>query len=230
MLELSYTAQHRALSYTQTLLEQACFEFLERAFPSILENNGWDCAAALELDRVAKALRGNEKETRTELKLESKPMGGLLDAVTEIRNVAVHRDRMSAKQLVRILQTAVDLLTALDDTKRLEQMRKLSHRVRTLLLKLDADVARIQSGLNTKEGEISDRIRALRKGKQMLRLKTAKSLNNRQRSAGAQLEKALERAIPLAATNGILWDRNGQTLLAVLCVVLSFMVLWLLFT
>ncbi|KAH8170179.1 hypothetical protein LIA77_10723 [Sarocladium implicatum] len=138
-LEVDYTTQHRILTSTQALLEQACFEFVERALPSVLEQHGWDCAAALELDVVAKAMRKNEQDDNPNLKLKSKPMGNVLVAVSEIRHTAVHRHRVSARQLVRLLRTAVDLLKALDDTQRLKQMGELYDQVQTLLMQLDTD-------------------------------------------------------------------------------------------
>ncbi|KAG9250635.1 uncharacterized protein F5Z01DRAFT_350647 [Emericellopsis atlantica] len=220
LLEVDYSTQHRVLTCTQFLLEQACFDFAKRTFPSILEENGWDCAEALELNLMAKALSARPRGPSSSLKLKSKPIQGCIDIISEIRHAAVHRHRLSAKTLDQHLHTAVDLLEAFDDRGRLEQIKKLSDKIRFLLLQLDLDSNTIRSALSKEEVQIENQIRLLDQRKEALRFRAKTSLQRTQTAASLDLEEALYSAIPRTTAGATL--KEGRCLLGAMITVIVF--------
>jgi hypothetical protein len=216
MLGVDYESQYQILLRTQSLLEQASFDFAKRTLPSVLSEHGWDCAEAAELDLIVKAMSAHQQKLDSTLEPKTKPIRAFITGMTELRNVTVHRHRLSAKHLDHLLHTAVDFLATLDDGRRLEQMKKLYNGVRDSLLQLDINEKKTQSALNAKELELDHRIRELKQHKETLRSTAEATLRQSQSSASTQLNTVLDSAIPLVGNNGLLWYSIGQcSLLAI---------------
>ncbi|KAJ4136357.1 hypothetical protein NW768_003969 [Fusarium equiseti] len=103
------------LSRIQQVLEAACFEFAEDMMPSVLEQMGWTCPEAGELNIWVCHLR---KKTAI---LEPRAVAygidtnvlTILSSCVNIRHFAVHRRELHGAQLARLAEHAVALCTIL---------------------------------------------------------------------------------------------------------------------
>ena len=103
------------LSRMQRILEAACFEYAEDMMPSVLEEMGWTCPEAGELNIWACHLRKKtaileHRAVAYSIKID---ISTILNSCVNIRHSAVHRKELHAAQLVRLTEHAVALCTIL---------------------------------------------------------------------------------------------------------------------
>lgn len=126
-ISLPLEAQHLVLAYLQTLLEAACYAYGKREMPSLLQSRGWDCAAAVELNRWMEELK--RKSARfADNESHEVPPDSLFRSVANIRHAAVHRQHVSPDILERFLIDAETLTTILDAPTHLNKVRSLRQR------------------------------------------------------------------------------------------------------
>lgn len=135
---IPYKAQHLILTAAQQLLEECCFDFAAKWMPSLLEQRGWDCAAAVELTKWTQIL-GKTHTTLppNAIKLAntntttSPPMTirDLVQPAQTLRHTAVHRLPTTARGIGRLLGGAVALADALQDHGRAAQLEQLKAEV-----------------------------------------------------------------------------------------------------
>ncbi|KAL1792917.1 hypothetical protein ACET3X_009424 [Alternaria dauci] len=108
--------QHRVLVKVQHALEEACFSFAQTRLENVLQNEGWDCAEAVELNWWPKYLLAYQEECNlNNLQDVDKPLPNLLDSVTQLRHYTVHRVRLSSDEIIQHLTDALMLAQLLQD-------------------------------------------------------------------------------------------------------------------
>ena len=166
---LPLQAQHIALSTIQRTLEESCFDFANQWLPEVLEAEGWDCSAAVELTKWAKVFaRHSEKIPSNSAETRAASLKKLLIKNHNTRHIAVHRLPTSAQAMSQLLENAIELTVALDDHRRAAQ-------------------------LETLKTELDSKIRAMELNKTMLENTTAEGLQEicHQREELDRQEKAL---------------------------------------
>ncbi|KAL6913842.1 hypothetical protein FSHL1_011518 [Fusarium sambucinum] len=124
--------QTRLLSKIQTLLEHACFTYAEKCLPKLLEENGWDCPEAGELNVWMHHLSIHDS------KLHS--WASVMHSVKNIRHDAVHRNRVEISRLAIYLDHAVDLCTVLGDQEDLNKVKAIRDETKAQIAPLQAAV------------------------------------------------------------------------------------------
>ncbi|OAL61912.1 hypothetical protein A7C99_6483 [Trichophyton rubrum] len=115
-----FQIQHLVLTNIQTLLEQACFDFASKWAPELISTEMWDCPEAIELSKWTLVLnKVIHKIPINAFNAEEYPnIRAILHSGYEIRNIAVHRKRVSLQKLEDITQAAVLFLRAIRDNNR----------------------------------------------------------------------------------------------------------------
>ncbi|RYP90803.1 hypothetical protein DL770_003064 [Monosporascus sp. CRB-9-2] len=126
---IPYKAQHLILNEAQRLLEESCFEFLQKWLPSTLEQKGWECASSIELTKsmrlIARNAAGIPKEAFIDL--GNIPLEQILFAANELRHSAVHRLPNTARGIRDLCKSAVTLATTLGDNIRAIKLEEMCH-------------------------------------------------------------------------------------------------------
>ncbi|CAI6342436.1 unnamed protein product [Periconia digitata] len=101
---LPFNVQHRLLVNVQTLLEKACFSFAQERLHGVLQEEGWECSEAVELNRWCKIFLDYEIEfSRDEMASIPKPLPILLKSIAQLRHTAVHRLHIVAKKVLQFI-------------------------------------------------------------------------------------------------------------------------------
>ncbi|KAJ8126091.1 hypothetical protein O1611_g7549 [Lasiodiplodia mahajangana] len=134
---LPLRTQHRILTDVQRILEDACFDFGQRAMPDILKRKRWDCSEAAELNLWAAELLQRQSEFANRADNIGQPLTKLLRSVADIRHTAVHRICISARGLEQFLLNAESLATLLGDTTRLKSLTELRRSIQQAMEELE---------------------------------------------------------------------------------------------
>jgi hypothetical protein len=188
---LPLRTQHFLLVKVQTILEQACFGFAKQAMPDVLRQNQWDCPESVELNRWATELP-KRRSVFAKNRDIGKPLEELFHSVINIRHTAVHRIRVSAKEIEQFLLDAESLATLLGDLESLELLKKLREDTQLTIKELE----RNKHSLNTKLEEVLKSIAAqkaeLERLKEVAIAEMEKEDRDYQVVAGANLEQTIE--------------------------------------
>ena len=88
---LPFKLQHSILTQTQRLLEECCYDFAGKWFPSILEDHGWDTPEAVELNKWWMTLRKYDIPAAAIAANPDQSLSVLFKRAASIRDCAVHR-------------------------------------------------------------------------------------------------------------------------------------------
>lgn len=117
-LEFHFTTGHRILIKTQEVLELACFRFVEKAMPEILEKRKWHCPESGELNLWAiEFLKRLSKFEGKSSRMVSppRPLKELFPSIAQIRHHAVHRIPVTAKELEQFMADGETLAQLFED-------------------------------------------------------------------------------------------------------------------
>lgn len=130
-LYFSYSAQHAILNAAQRILEECCFEFAKKWLPQVLDTQGWDCAAAVELTKWSQILKQHSDKIPTDAitLANGSTLSQLLLATHRLRHAAVHRLPTTAREVNRFVQSAIKLTEALQDSKHAAQLDDLHQEI-----------------------------------------------------------------------------------------------------
>ncbi|KAL6702846.1 hypothetical protein ACN47E_000873 [Coniothyrium glycines] len=108
---LPFAVQHRLLVKLQATAEAACYDFAKRTEIDVLEQQGWDCEEAGELCCWRPVLERHQSKFDPKL-LEKlgKPLPILLAFMSQLRNAAVHRARLTSTQILESVTDAEVLI------------------------------------------------------------------------------------------------------------------------
>ncbi|CAF9925348.1 MAG: hypothetical protein ALECFALPRED_003121 [Alectoria fallacina] len=160
---LSYTSQHKLLNTVQRVLEDCCYDWVAKWIPSLLEERKWTCSEAVELGEWTATIPkrfdtfsfdatslGSE-EALTAVFLASHPL----------RHAAVHRLRTSVKGIERMLKSALNLATALQDTQRKCKLQDILMDFRATMQDMELNKNNLESQLDEELRHIQDQRKAL---------------------------------------------------------------------
>ena len=125
---MPYNAQHIILTTVQQVLEECCFDFATTCIPSVLQKKQWDCPAAVELTQWTRLFRtgkGKLLHHTFPTKLGTTEAQRLLEAASELRHTAVHRLPTTAREISKLLESALKLAKVLGDDLRAAQLEEL---------------------------------------------------------------------------------------------------------
>ncbi|PMD31128.1 hypothetical protein L207DRAFT_592059 [Hyaloscypha variabilis F] len=115
--------QHLILTETQRLLEECCYNFAEKWFPSMLEVNGWDAPEAVELNKWGMILSKCDIPVAATALSPGQSLAGLFRNARKLRNCAVHRlPHISVQKVEEMVRDAWLLSQALRDDIRATQL------------------------------------------------------------------------------------------------------------
>jgi hypothetical protein len=174
-----YNVQHYILSLSQQILEEACFQFMKRWLPSLLEKRGWACAAAVELTSWVRVIKKH---------LDILPSGCMnteqqkcfketLPCIIRLRHTAVHRLHLTSVQLLEQVHSAYILAEVLQD-------KKCKDRLQTIHLRVDTWVKNMDHDMEVMKQEAERRVRQL---ELMLQTTIAQQQNKISSAAGQGL-------------------------------------------
>jgi hypothetical protein len=142
---LPFKLQHTILTQTQRLLEECCYNFAEKWFPSILETHGWDAPEAVELSKWWMTLRKCDIPVAAIALSPDQSLSVLFKRANSIRHCAVHRrPQIPVKIVEQMVRDAWLLAQALQDNLRAAQLLKWHKELEGLVthLQLRADSQR----------------------------------------------------------------------------------------
>ncbi|KAG9231369.1 hypothetical protein BJ875DRAFT_122408 [Amylocarpus encephaloides] len=143
---LPFRLQHAILTQTQQLLEECCYYFTKKWFPSILEAHSWDTSEAVELTDWWETLSKRQVPVAAMDLSQGQPLAVLFKRVKYIRHSAVHRDpQMPIKRVEEMVRDAWLLSQALRDDLRAAQIGRWHKELESL-------VAQLRSRTNTQRG------------------------------------------------------------------------------
>ncbi|RYP85783.1 hypothetical protein DL769_000891 [Monosporascus sp. CRB-8-3] len=126
---IPYKTQHLILNEAQRLLEESCFEFLQKWLPSTLEQKGWECASSIELTKSTRLLARNAAGIPNEafIDLGDTPVEEILFAANKLRHSAVHRLPNTTRGIRDLCKSAVTLAATLGDNIRAIKLEEICH-------------------------------------------------------------------------------------------------------
>lgn len=190
-VHLPFKTQHLMLSKVQAILEDACFDFISKHLPSLLTNGShdYDCGAALELNKWTPILLEHESELPT--KLAGKQLAKAVSDVNKLRHAAVHRERITAREVMDLLVAAVSLSEAVGDSVRTAQLGRLLNEVGDQVRTMKHHKTFLENDLRMKMEDLRRRREALDREEKDLVEGVARKDEKHKALIGNALEKAM---------------------------------------
>ncbi|KAI1209798.1 uncharacterized protein F4807DRAFT_90313 [Annulohypoxylon truncatum] len=166
---IPYKTQHLILNETQRILEESCFEFVQKWLPTVLSGKEWDCASSMELTKWTRLLaKKADKIPREAFNSGGAPLTEVLFATNKLRHSAVHRISTSARGIQDLVKSAVTLASTLGDQRRASQLEEMCYeldsKIKAMELNKNAlensviagidDIQRLRDELDRKEKEM----------------------------------------------------------------------------
>lgn len=191
-LYLPFNTQHRLLAKVQAILEDACYSFGLRMMESVVQNEGWDCPESVELNIWTKVFRHNEnKFDANGIRGLGKPFPDFLDSIAQIRHSAVHRVRVTANTVEKLLADAGSLAELLGNLACARTLLRLQRETKLAVGELGRNKDLLESRLTEKLREIADARAALDRIEQTAVEDMLNEDKEYQNFAGMNLEQAI---------------------------------------
>ncbi|KAI0879796.1 uncharacterized protein GGS22DRAFT_182809 [Annulohypoxylon maeteangense] len=181
---IPYKTQHLILNETQRILEESCFEFVQKWLPTVLSGKEWDCASSMELTGWTRLLaKKADKIPQEALNSGGTPLAEVLFATNKLRHSAVHRLSTSARGIQDLVKSAVTLAFTLGDHKRASQLEEMCYeldsKIKAMELNKNAlensamagieDIQRLRAELDQKEKDtIIDMVKSDQENKRVI--------------------------------------------------------------
>jgi hypothetical protein len=127
--------QYLILTAAQHQLEECCFEYAAKWLLSLLEDNKWDCAEAVELTKWTRTLAKHCSKIPAHA-IDSESNTSLEDVFLStniLRHTAVHRLPTSAKRIYEMIQSAARPAKTLGDQPRAAKLERLHLEIKSRL-------------------------------------------------------------------------------------------------
>lgn len=155
---LPFWYQHRIMVRVQTTLEKACFNFALEKLGDILQENTWDCAEAVELNKWSKTLlEYQHKLDQKNPKDVQKLLPDLLTSINQIRHAAVHRLRLPARSTLNLITDAEALAKLLQDDDGLEMISTIRQQISVTIKDLEENKRLLDSRLTGIKKEFAEK-------------------------------------------------------------------------
>ncbi|KAH6613074.1 hypothetical protein C7974DRAFT_405121 [Boeremia exigua] len=189
LIQFPYEAQHHVLSRVQRLLEETCFCFMERWFPSTLVLNNWTCAAAIELTKSLSIIKnylhmlppGCMDIPKQSLFLEIAP------DIAQLRHTAVHRLHLQQDKFLQQIDCARTLAGLLQHSDNQNLLQTLHSQVDAQAKKLEYDSKIVKQKADCILSQLSTQREVLAQREQQLRDFVAKRFVELAAVAGREL-------------------------------------------
>ncbi|KAF2467964.1 uncharacterized protein BDR25DRAFT_233446, partial [Lindgomyces ingoldianus] len=189
---LPYSTQHTVLTTTQRILEECCFDFVKRWLPSILQDNGWDCAAAVELTKWTRILdKHSETLPNHALAVSGGSFHDILFSTHKLRHSAVHRLPTAARGLNQLIDSALRLTEALQDHLRVAQLEELHLEIGSKIKAMELNKNALEDELASELQKISRQREELDEKERSLRAKMLSSDSENMRLIRSLLEESV---------------------------------------
>jgi hypothetical protein len=183
----------------QSILEQACFDFGQRAMPDVLQKNRWDCPESAELNLWASEFLKCQ-DFADKVENIGKPLEKILRSVADIRHTAVHRIRVSAKGIEQFLLDAESLAVILREEACLKSLSKLRRETQLAIEELERNKQVLSSKLAETLKRIATQRAELDRLAEMAITEMVTENSEYQGFAGTNLEQAIASAEAAAVT------------------------------
>lgn len=124
-------AQHTILNAAQSAPEECCFEFASKWLSQVLDSRGWDCAAEVESTKWLPVVRQHSSKIPADAitLVDDSTLIQILPATHRLRHAAVHRLPITAREINKFIQCALELTEALQDSRRAAQFDALHQEI-----------------------------------------------------------------------------------------------------
>ena len=162
---LSYISQHKLLNTVQRVLEDCCYDWMSKWMPSLLEERKWSCSEAVELGRWSTAIpRRFDTFSSDATSLGSgEALHAVFLATHPLRHAAVHRLHTSVRGVERMLENALNMVTALKDTPRKCKLHDILEDFRSTMRAMEANKNELEIALDKELSSIQQQRLALDK-------------------------------------------------------------------
>jgi hypothetical protein len=139
---LPLPAQIKVLSKVQKILENTCFDFAQTFLPHILQQNGWDCPEAGELNvwmhQFAKQCDLRILHRFAQHYEVEEPIHVLMESAKQIRHAAVHRNRLTVTYLAMLMDHAIALSTLLGGSNDVTELHAIRDRTNAKISQIES--------------------------------------------------------------------------------------------
>lgn len=141
-LKIFFGTQHHILSLTQRLLEESCFRFAKKWFPSKLEKHHRDSAAACELTKWLRIVRKHSKHiSDTCISMKDRAvLKGMAPTITQLRHTTVHRAHLTSHAFLDQIRSACILAEVLGDAEAVAKLKSIYIQVDTHVKMMEHDM------------------------------------------------------------------------------------------
>ncbi|KAF8534131.1 hypothetical protein BDD12DRAFT_896980 [Trichophaea hybrida] len=157
-LTIPYALQHAVLPPLQSLLEEACYNFISKRLPHILQQKSWTLPQAAELNQYVHMIL----IARPRPFADPAPLKNLND----IRHIAVHRTPLSEEKFYELMEVGVRAASLLGDWSTLAK-------IKTLRTKVEKWNEEMRSGQDER-GKVQRRLKELRQTKRGIETEISK--------------------------------------------------------
>lgn len=208
---LPFKAQHLVLTTTQHVLEECCFDFVQKWLPSILCRNQWDCAEAVELTEWTRILaKRSGKIPGYTSSLSNVSFDEILFSTNRLRHIAVHRLRTTAPGIERLIQSSVRLAETLQDSQRAAKLEELHYEISSRVAAMELNKNVLEDRLAIELQEIQQQREALDKKERGLVATMLREDTENKSLVGILLEDSVQRIFEYgpSVVNCVLKDRD----------------------
>ena len=160
---LTHGTKHRLLVQVQTILERACFNYIQKNLPDILKNKQWSCPESGDLlNWLAELYYGSLK---SQLDVASS-LERILPSLVDIRYCVIHRISIRARRIAELLSDAKSLAKILGESTCAESLETLRSSTCSAIEELEQNkhflslkLARSLEDINAKRAELDHRER-----------------------------------------------------------------------
>ncbi|KAF1844446.1 uncharacterized protein K460DRAFT_238546, partial [Cucurbitaria berberidis CBS 394.84] len=155
---LPFDVQHRILARVQHTLEKAFYIFAQKKLGGILQNEGWDCAEAVELNRWPRVLLVHKEEFDPGALADLRtPLPDLLNSITQLRHATVHRLRLTANRAIQFINDAESLIELVQDDAYVHIISTIRRQTQLTIEELERNKDMLESRLAETRREFATR-------------------------------------------------------------------------
>ncbi|KAI1375489.1 hypothetical protein F4677DRAFT_423017 [Hypoxylon crocopeplum] len=175
---IPYTAQHLILNEAQRMLEESCFEFVQKRLPEVLQDKGWECASSAELTQWTRLLaKKADKLPKEAFNSGGTSLAEVLFATNKLRHSAVHRLSTTARGIQDLVKSAAALAFTLGDHKRAGQLEEMCY-------ELESKIKAMELNKNALENSATASLEEIRRQREELDRKEKQAIANMIRDDG----------------------------------------------
>lgn len=160
----------------------------------MLQEKGWECAAAVELTKWSRILaKHSEKLPKNVLALNSPPLNEVLFSTHKLRHSAVHRLPTTARGVNQLIESALRLTETLQDHVRAAQLEELHSEIDSKIKAMELNKNVLESGFTQELQEIGRQREELDRKEERLRAEILANDSENKSLVGSLLEESVRK-------------------------------------